>query len=112
VTFGDRGQPLEDGNPRWDDDGAAVFEAKFILPWPFSEERAAEKHMEQLQASLCWPSARWHSNDERRGFAVGDIAFNEETRLDESWRRRRTPGQGRCRSRPIVPPGMRRSSET
>jgi len=58
VTFGDRGQPLEDGNPRWDDDGAAVFEAKFILPWPFSEERAAEKHMEQLQASLCWPSAR------------------------------------------------------
>lgn len=27
----------------------AVFEAKFILPWSFSEEAAAEKHMAQLQ---------------------------------------------------------------
>ena len=29
----------------------AVFEAKFMLPWNFSEEGAAEKHMAQLQ--LC-----------------------------------------------------------
>jgi predicted phage-related endonuclease len=28
----------------------AVFEAKFMLPWTFSEEAAAEKHMAQLQA--------------------------------------------------------------
>jgi hypothetical protein len=28
----------------------AVFEAKFMLPWSFSEEEAAEKHMAQLQA--------------------------------------------------------------
>src|SRR5829696_2521587 len=26
----------------------AVFEAKFMLPWTFSEEAAAEKHMPQL----------------------------------------------------------------
>src|SRR5712675_3018564 len=26
----------------------AVFEAKFMLPWSFSEEAAAEKHMPQL----------------------------------------------------------------
>ena len=28
----------------------AVFEAKFMLPWSFSEEAAAEKHMAQLAA--------------------------------------------------------------
>ncbi|MFY9827427.1 MAG: YqaJ viral recombinase family protein, partial [Rhodoplanes sp.] len=27
----------------------AVFEAKFMLPWSFSEEGAAQKHMAQLQ---------------------------------------------------------------
>ena len=27
----------------------AVFEAKFMLPWSFSEETAAEKHMAQVQ---------------------------------------------------------------
>jgi predicted phage-related endonuclease len=30
----------------------AVFEAKFMLPWTFSEEAAAEKHMAQLQHSM------------------------------------------------------------
>ena len=30
----------------------AVFEAKFMLPWAFSEEAAAEKHMAQLQHSM------------------------------------------------------------
>ncbi len=30
----------------------AVFEAKFMLPWSFSEERAAEKHMPQLQHNM------------------------------------------------------------
>src|SRR3954465_10267078 len=30
----------------------AVFEAKFMLPWPFSEEAAAEKHMAQLQHNM------------------------------------------------------------
>ena len=30
----------------------AVFEAKFMLPWSFSEEAAAEKYMPQLQHSM------------------------------------------------------------
>ena len=30
----------------------AVFEAKFMLPWSFSEEAAAEKHMPQLQHNI------------------------------------------------------------
>jgi predicted phage-related endonuclease len=34
----------------------AVFEAKFMLPWNFSEEAAAEKHMAQLQHNM-WVSA-------------------------------------------------------
>ena len=31
---------------------AAVFEAKFMLPWSFSEEGAAEKYMAQLQHNM------------------------------------------------------------
>jgi len=34
----------------------AVFEAKFMLPWNFSEETAAEKHMAQLQHNM-WVTA-------------------------------------------------------
>jgi predicted phage-related endonuclease len=34
----------------------AVFEAKFMLPWSFSEEFAAEKHMAQLQHNM-WVTA-------------------------------------------------------
>src|SRR5271155_4143162 len=34
------------------DPGGAVFEAKFMLPWSFSEEAAAEKHMAQLQHNM------------------------------------------------------------
>jgi predicted phage-related endonuclease len=34
----------------------AVFEAKFMLPWTFSEEGAAEKHMAQLQHTM-WVTA-------------------------------------------------------
>jgi len=37
------------------DPGGAVFEAKFMLPWAFSEEAAAEKHMAQLQHNM-WVS--------------------------------------------------------
>ena len=35
----------------------AVFEAKFMLPWTFSEEAAAEKHMAQLQHNM-WVTQR------------------------------------------------------
>jgi predicted phage-related endonuclease len=33
-------------------DTGAVFESKFMLPWSFSEENAAEKHMAQLQHNM------------------------------------------------------------
>jgi predicted phage-related endonuclease len=36
----------------------AVFEAKFMLPWTFSEEAAAEKHMAQLQHNMWVASSR------------------------------------------------------
>jgi predicted phage-related endonuclease len=36
----------------------AVFEAKFMLPWAFSEEAAAEKHMPQLQHNMWVIAAR------------------------------------------------------
>jgi predicted phage-related endonuclease len=36
----------------------AVFEAKFMLPWSFSEEAAAEKHMAQLQHNMWVINAR------------------------------------------------------
>src|SRR3954468_10670601 len=36
----------------------AVFEAKFMLPWSFSEEGAAEKHMAQLQHNMWVVNAR------------------------------------------------------
>jgi predicted phage-related endonuclease len=36
----------------------AVFEAKFMLPWSFSEEAAADKHMAQLQHNMWVTNAR------------------------------------------------------
>jgi len=36
----------------------SVFEAKFMLPWSFSEEAAAEKHMAQLQHNMWVTAAR------------------------------------------------------
>jgi predicted phage-related endonuclease len=36
----------------------AVFEAKFMLPWSFSEEAAAEKYMPQLQHNMWVATAR------------------------------------------------------
>src|SRR3954449_11923820 len=38
------------------EESGAVFEAKFMLPWIFSEEAAAEKHMAQLQHNM-WVTA-------------------------------------------------------
>jgi predicted phage-related endonuclease len=40
------------------DPGGAVFEAKFMLPWTFSQEGAAEKHMAQLQHNMWVANAR------------------------------------------------------
>jgi predicted phage-related endonuclease len=39
-------------------DGSEVFEAKFMLPWQFSEEAAAQKHAAQLQHNMFVVSAR------------------------------------------------------
>ena len=36
----------------------AVFEAKFMLPWSFTEEGAAEKHMAQLQHNMWVTNAK------------------------------------------------------
>src|SRR5215213_7734277 len=36
----------------------AVFESKFMLPWNFSEESAAEKHMAQLQHNMLVTGAK------------------------------------------------------
>jgi hypothetical protein len=40
------------------DGTGAVFEAKFMLPWSFSEEAAADKHMAQLQHNMWVTSAK------------------------------------------------------
>jgi hypothetical protein len=39
----------------------AVFEAKYMLPWSFSEETAAEKHMAQLQHNMWVVVSRCYS---------------------------------------------------
>jgi predicted phage-related endonuclease len=39
-------------------DTGAVYEAKFMLPWSFSEEAAAEKYMAQLQHNMWVTNAR------------------------------------------------------
>ena len=39
-------------------EGCDVFESKFMLPWSFSEEAAAEKHMAQLQHNMWVVAAR------------------------------------------------------
>jgi hypothetical protein len=36
----------------------ALFEAKFMLPWSFSEEVAAERYMPQLQHNMWVVSAK------------------------------------------------------
>ncbi len=39
-------------------EGGAVFQAKFMLPWQFSEEAAVEKYMPQLQHNMWVVAAR------------------------------------------------------
>jgi predicted phage-related endonuclease len=42
----------------WVEATGSVFEAKFMLPWSFSEEAAAEKYMPQLQHNMWVVAAR------------------------------------------------------
>ena len=59
----------------------AVFEAKFMLPWSFSEEAAAEKHMAQLQHNM------WVTNA-KLGGAVDHHRRRQMDRTDHSRRLR------------------------
>jgi predicted phage-related endonuclease len=52
------------------DPGGAVFEAKFMLPWTFSEDAAAEKHMAQLQHNM------WVANADPRRCRLSLVAAN------------------------------------
>jgi predicted phage-related endonuclease len=42
----------------------AVFESKFMLPWSFSEEAAAQKHMAQLQHNM------WITNTQMAALSI------------------------------------------
>jgi len=42
----------------WVQGSDAVFEAKFMLPWSFSEEGALEKYAPQLQHNMWWRPGR------------------------------------------------------
>jgi hypothetical protein len=48
---------------------AAVFEAKFMLPWSFSEEAALEKYAPQLQPNMWVVAARTAAPPRRRVWA-------------------------------------------
>jgi hypothetical protein len=58
----------------------AVFEAKFMLPWSFSEEAAAEKYMVQLQHNVwvvAWVELRKGLGSTRR---VGEMSGSNAVR--------------------------------
>jgi YqaJ-like viral recombinase domain len=54
----------------------AVFEAKFMLPWSFSEEAAAEKYMAQVQHNM------WVNRRRKYGLAFQCLRLLELTELD------------------------------
>ena len=43
----------------------AVFEAKFMLPWSFSEQAAAEKHLSRARSRHCAPIPKWRRRLQR-----------------------------------------------
>ncbi len=72
----------------------AVFEAKFMLPWSFSEEAAAEKHMAQLQHNMWVTNAR---------SAALSIIIGGRFRLPQ-YHLCRCPLSGRRKRTPTPPP--------
>jgi predicted phage-related endonuclease len=58
----------------------AVFEAKFMLPWSFSEEAAAEKHMAQLQHNMWVVNAKMAALSIITGGANGSKSRSRPTR--------------------------------
>ena len=75
----------------------AVFEAKFMLPWSFSEEGAIAKHMAQLQHNMWVTNARFRDKlatlealsgmeptdepSDRFGAATGEVALTANERF-------------------------------
>jgi predicted phage-related endonuclease len=57
----------------------AVFEAKFMLPWSFSEEAAAEKHMAQLQHNMLVAGTKNPSSPSSRAAASGSSSRSKPT---------------------------------
>jgi predicted phage-related endonuclease len=58
----------------------AVFEAKFMLPWSFSEEAAAEKHMAQLQHNMWVTNSRLAALSVITGAASGSRSRSQPIR--------------------------------
>jgi YqaJ-like viral recombinase domain len=54
----------------------AVFEAKFMLPWTFSEKGAAEKHMAQLQHNM-WAANARHEDPMKPAAPVTNIVRSD-----------------------------------
>jgi predicted phage-related endonuclease len=59
----------------------AVFEAKFMLPWSFSEEAAAEKYMAQLQHNM------WVTHICGRPYCRSSPVAENGSRLRSLWTR-------------------------
>src|SRR5262245_26050184 len=58
----------------------AVFEAKFMLPWSFSEEAAAAKHMAQLQHNMWGSTPGRRCSQSSPGAASGSKSHCRQTR--------------------------------
>ena len=90
----------------------AVFEAKFMLPWSFSEEAAAEKYMPQLQHNMWVVAARTRGalGDHRRR-QMGRDHHPCRSALPAPHCHRRTEVLALCRERRAPSPVRRRTAE-
>jgi predicted phage-related endonuclease len=66
----------------------AVFEAKFMLPWSFSEEAAAEKYMAQLQHNMCRRTLGRSLRRSFRGHGRPISSTSKPKRSSRAWCRR------------------------
>ena len=88
----------------------AVFESKFMLPWSFSEEAAAEKYMPQLQHNMWVVAARgavlsvitgggkWVEIDHPCRSALSAPRCHRGAKVLALCRERRAPSPIRCRA--------------
>jgi hypothetical protein len=85
----------------------AVYEAKFMLPWSFSEESAAEKYMAQLQHNM------WVTNAKLAALSIitgggkwVEISIAADPLISiSSSRRRRSSGAAWSSGNPLVARG-------